>query len=119
MGYFTENKALTKDLIIHRYEGLSKEELFGRINEALTVMGYKKKGQGLENVIYEKGDKTMRILFGAFHKYFIFSVTTTKNEEEELLLIIKNDCSEITGGIIGKKKKKKEFINLSNQLKEI
>ncbi len=119
MKYFLENKTLTKDLLIHSYKGLDKEALFSRIHEAILVLGYKKLGTGLENVMYEKGDKTMRILFGAFHKYFKVSMSVSESDTEELLLIIKNASSGFSGGIIGINQVKQEFANLALQLQSV
>ena len=119
MEYFIENRELTKDIIVNIYDGISETELFDKVSYLLINQGYRKLGIGNKHVLFEKGNYTRRILFGAFFKYYKMSVTTTTNEEGELLLIIKNAVSGITGGLIGIKQVKKEFELISELLKKI
>ena len=119
MGFFVENRDLNKDIIVSKYEGITETELFNKVNDILIDQGYHKLGVGNEHVLFEKGNYTRRILFGAFFKYYKMSVTTTTNEQGELLLIIKSAVSGITGGLIGIKQVEKEFIRISQLLQSL
>ena len=81
MSFFLENRELSKDIIVNRYDGLSEIELFDQVSDLLIKQGYRKLGIGQEHVLFEKGNYTRRILFGAFFKYYKMSVTTNTNEK--------------------------------------
>lgn len=82
------------------------------IYTAFLASGYRliigEKGNGT----YERGNKTMRILFGAFIKYFKFQVLTYVDGPNYKVQVIKGS-SGMSGGLIGIEQVKKELTRLS------
>jgi len=70
-----------KDRIVYNMTGCTKEELDNKLNLFFTSQGYKvKKAEG-ESTTFEKGNRILRLLLGAFVKYHKQTVTI-KNEGE-------------------------------------
>jgi len=118
MNYFQKNEFFSPDSFIHIYSGISKDGLDDMINHAFIASGYRliigEKGNGT----YEKGNKTMRILFGAFVKYFKFQVLTYVDGPNFKVQVIKGS-SGMSGGVIGMNQVKKELARLSLVMQSI
>ena len=64
-----------KDRIVYNMTGCTKEELDNKLNLFFTSQGYKvKKAEG-ESTTFEKGNRILRLLLGAFVKYHKQTVT--------------------------------------------
>jgi hypothetical protein len=104
------------DRIVLNITGCSKDELENKLNLFFTSEGYKLKSAVGEGRTYEKGNRVLRILFGAFAKYHKQSVTIKNNGNLFSLMLLK-DSTGMSGGLIGMNQVKKEFTRLSEALK--
>ncbi len=105
-----------KDRVVYNITGTSKEELENKLNLFFTSEGYKLKSAEGETHTYTKGNRVMRILFGAFVKYHKQSVII-KNEGELFSVMLHKDSTGMSGGLIGMNQVKKEFARLSDAFK--
>ena len=81
-----------KDRIVYNMTGCTKEELDNKLNLFFTSQGYKvKKAEG-ESTTFEKGNRILRLLLGAFVKYHKQTVTI-KNEGELFSVMLHRDSS--------------------------
>ena len=94
-----------KDRVIYNMTGCTKEELDNKLNLFFTSEGYTL-----------KGNRVLRILFGAFVKYHKQSVIV-KNEGELFSVMLHKDSTGMSGGLIGMNQVKKEFARLSEAFK--
>lgn len=104
------------DRLILNITGCSKDELDNKLNLFFTSEGYKLKSAEGETRTYEKGNRTMRILFGAFVKYHKQSVAI-RNDSQLYSLMLSKESSGISGGLIGMNQVKREFARLSEAMK--
>jgi len=116
---FNRNETSTSDMFLHVYNGISKEELDRKINDLLSTWGYKIKDGQSGQLIYEKGNRTMRILFGAFVKYFKISVQTIVSAPDEIKCEVRSQTSGFSGGLIGMNQVKTEIRNLFSVFQDI
>ena len=106
-----------KDLIIYNMTGCTREELDNKLNLFFTSQGYKIKKATSESTTYEKGNRILRLILGAFVKYHKQTVTI-KNEGELFSVMLHRDSSGMSGGVIGMNQVKKEFSRLGDAFKE-
>lgn len=106
-----------KDRVVYNITGTTKEELENKLNLFFTSEGYTPKAVEGEVHTYTKGNRVLRLLFGAFVKYHKQSVTL-RNEGELFSLQLAKESSGISGGLIGMNQVKKEFARLSEAFKE-
>ncbi|MBK6383372.1 MAG: hypothetical protein IPP02_03210 [Chitinophagaceae bacterium] len=105
-----------KDRVIYNMTGCTKEELDNKLNLFFTSEGYTLKSTEGETTTYTKGNRVLRILFGAFVKYHKQSVIV-KNEGELFSVMLHKDSTGMSGGLIGMNQVKKEFARLSEAFK--
>ena len=101
-----------KDRVIYNITGCTAEELDNKINLFFASEGYKLKSSVGEVRTYEKGNRAMRIIFGAFSKYNKQSVTI-KHEGDLFSVMLHKDSTGMSGGLIGMNQVKKEFARLA------
>lgn len=104
------------DRLVLNITNCTKEEVDNKLNLFFTSEGYKLKSAEGEVRTYEKGNRTMRILFGAFIKYHKQSVTIKNNADLFSLMLLK-DSTGMSGGLIGMNQVKKEFARLAEAFK--
>jgi hypothetical protein len=85
----------------HVYNGATVAELESKITGLLTTWGYKLKGSENGKVLFEKGSRTARLLFGAFVKYSKLSVGVTATGPDEIKCEVRSLSSGMSGGVIG------------------
>lgn len=119
MAYFINDEGSSKDLIALRYKDISKEDLDREIEDFFFKRGYKHTEGVLGNVTYEKGDRTMRILFGAFIKYFKYKIMTDELRDGEIGLRVIRATSGFSGGLIGRDQVTQEMIDIKAGLTAI
>lgn len=105
-----------KDRVIYNMTGCTKEELENKLNLFFTSEGYILKSNEGEIYTYTKGNRVMRLLFGAFVKYHKQSVVI-KNEGELFSVMLQKDSTGMSGGLIGMNQVKKEFARLAEAFK--
>ena len=112
MGHFVENKVGVQKQILCVFANISKEELHEKIKQEIVAQGYKVLSENIENTVYEKGNRLMRILFGAFVKYFKWAIHISENENNQLEVFVKKETTGFSGGIIG-------MSQVDNELKSV
>ena len=100
------------DRHIYNISGCTKDELDNKLNLFFSSEGYKLKSAETETRVYEKGNRALRLLFGAFVKYHKQSITIKSSGGQFQVLLLK-DSTGMSGGIIGMNQVKKEFARLS------
>ena len=83
------------------------------VSGKLKSNGYKIVEGGGVNAVYEKGSRVMRILFGAFVKYFKFAAQIKQVDSDTVELKIIKHSSGFSGGLIGIGQVKKELKRLA------
>lgn len=119
MAYFKKNLQRTNEIIINTYGGISKSELDEKANDLMQIQGYKLIGGTPANGTYEKGNRTMRILFGAFVKYNKFQLSTRAVADDEVELTAQRSTSGFSGGLIGMNQVRNEVIRLADVLNSL
>lgn len=119
MSHFVKNESTTKDLFIHLYENVENASFHQAVHEVFISSGYELKDGEPANGTYVRGNRTMRILFGAFVKYFKFTVLSETNTAGGVRLSVVRATSGMSGGIVGMNQVKKEAGRLSAVLKNL
>lgn len=114
MLYFKEEIPVGGGLI-YIYKGVSVIQMQNEIEMLMISLGYKHLTAG----IFEKGNRTMRILFGAFCKYFKFKVIVQPHNEDEVKVSVVKETTGMSGGLIGMNQVKNEYARLSQAFKTI
>jgi len=112
MANFVKNIQSSNELFKHQYSGDNIEALAMNIDSLLIDEGYKLTGGPKGAGEYEKGSKILRILFGAFVKYFKFSFRLKAIDDQNIELFVVKANSGMAGGIIGMNQVKKELKRL-------
>ncbi len=105
-----------KDQVVYNFTGCTKEELDNKLNLFFTSEGYKFKGEKDGGRIYTKGNQTLRVILGAFWKFFRMHVSV-KQENDLFSVRVQKDASGLMGGAVGMHQVKKEFTRLSEAFK--
>jgi hypothetical protein len=105
-----------KDRTVYNITGTTKEELDNKLNLFFTSEGYTYKGEKDNGKIYTKGNKVLRIILGAFWKYFRVYVSV-KNENNLFSVLVQKDASGLMGGAIGMAQVRKEFARMTEAFK--
>jgi hypothetical protein len=105
-----------KDQVLYNVTGTTKEELDNKINLFFTSNGYKLKSANGESREYTKGNRVLRILFGAFCKYFKMLVAV-KQDRDLFSVKLYKESTGMSGGLIGMNQVKKEFARISEGFK--
>ena len=119
MKHYTKNDFLSNDKFAHLYSGISKDELGKEIDKILLASGYTLKEGIIGNGTYVKGNKALRILFGAFVKYFKFYVGIESVNQDSVKATVTKTTSGMSGGLIGMAQVKKELQRLALLLQTI
>jgi len=118
MAHFLHNEASDSAFFQHRYGGIAPADLARQVEQAMYHLGYRHLSGPLENALYERGNRTLRILLGAFHKYFKFRVLILPEGQDVSVRIVR-ESSGMSGGLIGMNQVKNEFRLLSHNLMKI
>ena len=105
-----------EDRVIFNVTGGTKAELENRVNLFFISQGYKLKSTEGETITYEKGNRTARIILGAFVKYNKQSVTI-KSQGDNMQLMMHRDSTGMSGGLIGMNQVKNEFQRIVDAFK--
>lgn len=112
MAYFVKNIQKSGDLFKNQYTGIDLKSLANEVNSILTKQGYKINTGAIGNAEYEKGNRVLRILFGAFVKYFKFTVTLKQLDESNIELTFIKSSTGMSGGLIGMGQVSRELTRL-------
>ena len=113
------NRETVDGRIILSFSGGSAESLSEKAHDFFTSHKYKLKSGLPGNGVYEYGNYVLRLLFGAFVRYFKFNVDVTRRDEHTLALRVEKGHSGFSGGVIGIMKLNKELKNLGAALEQL
>lgn len=119
MAYFVKNLSNTGDLTSNVYAGIQPMELAEKLDAMFKKDGYVLVEGQANNATYEKGNRVMRILFGAFVKYFKFNRTITLNPDQTITVNFSKQTSGMSGGLVGMNQVKNELIRMNILLQQI
>lgn len=109
---FIGNEIATDEMFLHVYSDISKEELDQKIDQLLVSQGYKMAGGQNGQVVYEKGNRVLRLLLGAFVKYSKVGIQTIVTAPNEVKCELRSQSSGMSGGLIGMNQVKNEIRSL-------
>ncbi|WP_346883933.1 hypothetical protein [uncultured Algibacter sp.] len=119
MGAFSANTFTTNKEFTHCYKDISEDELANQVNTILVSKGYSLISGTNTHGVYERGNRVMRILFGAFIKYFKCHVNTKTNGDNETQVTLTTATSGMSGGLVGMSQVKNEILGLSEAFKTL
>ncbi|MDU1889469.1 MAG: hypothetical protein E6767_02160 [Dysgonomonas sp.] len=105
MLYFKEELDNNTGALVFIYKGATIETLQNDTEMLMISLGYKHLGGGA----FEKGSRALRLLFGAFCKYFKFNISFEQLEGDEVRMMLSKATTGVSGGIIGVNQVKNEF----------
>lgn len=115
MGYFRGVELSSSERFVYIYSGLPIAELGRLIDDLMKSGGYKNK----EEMTYERGSRTKRLLLGAMHKYFKFDIKIDLINPTDIRVEVLKTSSGMSGGIIGMDQVKTKMIRLNNLFQSI
>jgi hypothetical protein len=108
----TQDVRIEKDRAIYDFRNHSPQQIADKINAYLSKRGYKLEEGTIFSGKYGKGNKVLRILFGAFVKRFLWEVKVGEAHGITRLVFLK-DSKGYIGGIIGVNQVKNEYNDLT------
>jgi len=107
----------SKEFVVYNITGCSKAELENKINLFFTSENLTLKSDTPDEKIFQKGSKTMRILFGVFVKYFKVIVSIHNQGDMFSVKVFRDMNFFMSGGLIGIKAARKEFERINEAFK--
>lgn len=98
------------------FTGIDKETLATKVEEFLLGKGYKLETGNKFAGQYGKGNKLMRVLFGAFVKRFCWGIQIDEVGDRVKLRLAKDEKGYV-GGVIGANQVKNEYASITTSLK--
>ncbi len=105
------------DSVVYNITGTTREELENKLNLFFASESLPLKSDKGDEKIYQKGNKTLRVLLGVFVKYFKLAVSIKQQDEVFSVRILRDMNLVLSGGLIGINKSRKEFARLSESFK--
>ncbi len=119
MPYFLKNEVSNDLTFTHLYTGMNTAQLAQWVDQSLTSQKYKLRFGEAGNGEYEKGDRTMRLLFGALVSYSKIQVATFAVNDSTSGLKVNRTTTGMSGGLIGINQVKKELQRLAHVFSQI
>ena len=119
MAAFVEKKIEVQKETAFYYAGVEKEVFTETINTFFINHGYTLVEGNKANGTYEKGNRVLRLLLGAFYKYFKFRTHIEFYGEKKAKFILAKATSGFSGGAIGVSQVKKEIKSLEEALSKL
>lgn len=107
----------SNDTVIYNITGTTRQELENKLNLFFASENLPLKSEKLDEKIYQRGNKVLRVLFGVFVKYFKLVVTVKQQDELFSIRIFRDMNLILSGGLIGIKKSRAEFNRISEAFK--
>ena len=105
------------DSVVYNITGTTREELENKLNLFFASESLPLKSDKGDEKIYQKGNKTLRVLLGVFVKYFKLAVSIKQQDDVFSVRILRDMNLVLSGGLIGINKSRKEFARLSEAFK--
>jgi hypothetical protein len=112
MSHYTKIIPISGGAEALAFAGLTQQELTGKVHQLFVQSGYKVCGQDGITTIYEKGSRVMRLLLGAFVKYYKIGASVHTDANGEVIVTVQNRSSGVSGGLLGMRQIKKEHERL-------
>ena len=116
MANYTSTESSTGSAFVFLYGGSTADAISTSIEAIFAKDGYSIKSGDLGNRTYVKGNRVLRILLGAFYKYFECQVSVTDMGNDTARVNVRKTTSGMSGGLIGVNQVKKEFARLETAL---
>jgi hypothetical protein len=113
MPFFIKSNLISDDLFKLQFSGADLNSLSANIDFTMLKEGYRLIDGQKAFGEYERGNRTLRVLLGAFVKYFKFSVKLNQLNEHEFELLFVSTSTGISGGLIGMGQVKSELQRLA------
>ena len=101
MPVFHSTVDSNSELFVLQYQGVDGPAASQIVEQALLQANYKIVEGGGPNTTYELGSRVMRILFGAFVKYFKFRVEIVEVGGDMVQVKVFKGTTGLSGGLIG------------------
>lgn len=105
------------DSVVFNITGGTREELENKLNLFFSSENLPLKSDTGDEKVYQKGNKTLRILLGVFVKYFKLSVSIKQQDQLFSVRILRDMNLVLSGGLIGINKSRNEFSRISDAFK--
>ncbi len=105
------------DSVVYNITGTTREELENKLNLFFASEKLPLKTEKGEEKTYLRGNKVLRVLFGAFVKYFKVVATVKQQDNLFSVRLLRDMNLAVSGGLIGINKSRKEFARLSEAFK--
>lgn len=105
------------DSVVYNITGGSREELENKLNLFFSSEGLPLKSDNGDEKVYQKGNKTLRVLLGVFVKYFRVAVSIKQQDQFFSVRILRDMSLVLSGGLIGINKSRAEFNRISEAFK--
>lgn len=119
MGYFSNIELQDGSTLLLVYNGVEADKLGIEVGKTMASRGYEIKEGNPNDGVYERGNRVVRILLGAFHKYFKFGVRIEPGEGGTVKVRVHKLTSGFSGGLIGVNQVKNELKGLADALQQI
>lgn len=103
----------TGDKNSYKVTDSTNSELNDTLTKFFTNHGYTKKSDDGTLLSFTKGNRVLRILFGAFAKYHKVNVGVSPLGDGSYGVILQRDSTGMSGGVIGMNQVRKEFKKLT------
>lgn len=101
------------------YDEATAEEIGTEIEKRLSSDRYIIKEGEIGDRTYTKGNRILRLMLGAFYKYYEFNVDVKPREDNTIVAAIRATSSGVSGGLVGVNQVKKELKRLETVLQDI
>jgi hypothetical protein len=119
MANFVKTEINDGSTVLNVYAGIDADALAQKVAQMLTATGYSIKEGSPKDGIFERGNRIVRLLMGAFHKYFKFGVRIEDGGNGQVKVRVHKLTSGMSGGLIGMNQVKKELNRIAEELKRI
>lgn len=105
------------DSVVYNITGGTREELENKLNLFFSSENLPLKSDNGDEKVYQKGNKTLRVLLGVFVKYFKLAVSIKQQDQLFSVRILRDMNLVMSGGLVGINKSRKEFSRISDAFK--
>jgi hypothetical protein len=105
------------DSVVFNITGATKAELENKLNLFFAAENLPLKTENGEERVYQRGNKTLRVLLGVFVKYFKVLVTVRQQNDLFSVRLVRDMNLILSGGAIGIVKSRKEFTRITEAFK--
>ena len=105
-----------KDQFVYNFTDCTREELDNKLHLFFSSEGYNYKGDKDGGKIYTKGNQALRVILGAFWKYFKIFLSV-KGDNNMYSVLVQKDASGFMGGVFGVAQVQKEFAHITDAFK--